>query len=299
MNKLLSLTKRNTLIYYRTKGNIFFSMLAVIILIALHFFVFRNMMTDNWEQVVKEFQGFEISREKLLWINDSLMFAAIIPISGVTVSLVALGLMTADREKNVLNDFLVAPVNRGTLLASYLGGSIITGIICHILFIIFFGIYFYAAFGILFSLLQILMLLAISIGSLVFANIFLLLLISFVKSEQSLGAIGTILGTSIGFISGSYIPVSMFGKTLSNVFSSLPFMQLTVISKKVFLYEIEKHTSFKQDMLGGEIGRSFGLELWIGRKVIPVWATALMTAGFTLVLLVLLIVRFSKMKKAD
>ena len=53
MRNLASLVRRDVKIFYRTKGNIFFSLLSVIILVALHFMIFRQMYTDNWIQIAQ------------------------------------------------------------------------------------------------------------------------------------------------------------------------------------------------------------------------------------------------------
>ena len=298
MNHLKSLVKRDIKIFYRTKGNILFASLSVIILIVLHFIIFRDMLTDNWVQIVSQFPV-SVEREKMAWLVDNLMFSAIIPIGAVTISLVALGLMVADKETNALSDFLVSPIKRNSLLASYLVSSLAVGFVVLLAFIGFFEIYFLMVYNIGFTLAQLGLILLSTIGSLIFANTFMLLIISFVKSQQSLGALGTILGTLLGFLSGAYIPVGQFGEAIGNVFSCLPFLQLTVLSRQAFLSTLESVTPLTHDMISGDLARSFGIELWIGDDKIPVWAILLIVGIVTLALLICLIIRFSKMKKAD
>jgi multidrug/hemolysin transport system permease protein len=299
MNNLRSLIKRDIRIFYRTKGNIFFALLSVIILLTLHFIIFRDMYTDNWVDITAQIPGFSVEREKLLWLVDNLMFSAIIPIGAITISLVTLGLMVADRETNVLADFLVAPIRRDSLLTSYLISSFIVGFIILLGFIGGFEIFFLLVYGFGFSLAQICPVLLTTIGSLVFANVFMLLTVSFVKSQQSLGAVGTIIGTLMGFISGAYIPIGMFGETVGNIFGALPFLQITVLSRWAFLYELEAATPLTKAMLSGEIARSFGMEMWIGDTHVPLWGVALIASGITMLLLVCLIIRFSKMRKEE
>ena len=299
MNSLTSLIKRDMKIFYRTKGNIFFSSLAVIILLVLHFVIFRNMYTDNWEQILSMFPGFTIDRESILWIVDSLMFSAILPIGAVSISITALGLMVEDREKSVLNDFLVSPIKRNDLLASYLISSFVVGLIMLIGFIVFYGVYFQIMYGISYSLKQLGFILLATIGALIFANTFILLIMTFIKRQSSLGAFGTILGTMNGFISGAYIPVGMFGATVGTVLSALPFLQLTVLTRQAFLYNLESVTPLTHEMLSGELAKEFGLELWFGDTLVPIWGVAALAGGITLILLLCLIIRFAKMKKAD
>jgi multidrug/hemolysin transport system permease protein len=257
------------------------------------------MYTDNWVDIVSQFPAFSVERASLAWIVDSLMFAGILPIGAVTISLVVLGLMVADKEKNVLSDFLVSPVGRNSLLTSYLVSSFIVGFSILLGFVIFFQLYFLFAYNVIFSFTQFGLLLLTLVGSLVFANTFMLLIVSFLKSQQSLGAVGTIIGTLIGFLSGAYIPVGLFGEKVGNIFSALPFLQITVLTRKVFLYELESVTPFTREMLTGDIFRTFGIEHWFGNTLVPAWGTSLIAGSITLVLLICLIFRFSKMKKID
>lgn len=298
MNNLKSLIKRDIKIFYRTKGNIIFASLSVMILVALHFLIFCNMFTDSWAEIMSQFP-ITVEREKLAWIVDNLMFSAVIPIGAVTISLVALGIMVADKEKNVLSDFLVSPIERNTLLASYLISSFIVGFVILLSFIAFFEVYFLAVYGIGFTFIQFGLILLATIGSLIFANVFMLLLVTFVKSQQSLGALGTILGTLLGFLSGAYIPVGQFGETIGNIFGVLPFLQMTVLIRQAFLYELANATPLTHDMISGDLARSFGIELWLGNRLMPIWAVILIVGSVTAVLLVALVIRFAKMKKVD
>jgi len=299
MNNLTSLIGRDFKIFYRTKGNIIFSSLAVIILLVLHFVIFRNMYADNWEAIVSMIPGVSIDRESLFWLVDSMMFSAILPIGAVSISITALGLMVADRELNVLNDFLVSPIKRNDLLASYLLSSLLIGFMLLLGFIVFFWIYFMVVYSIGFTLIQLVYILLAVIGSLIFANTFILLILTFIKKQSSLGAFGTILGTLNGFVSGAYIPVGMFGDTVGAILSALPFLQLTVLTRQAFLYNLGNITPLTHEMLSGEIARSFGLELWFGDTLVPIWGVAALAGGITLALLLFLIIRFAKMKKSD
>lgn len=299
MSGFMSLLQRDIKIFYRTRGNLFFSLLSVLILIVLHFAIFRDTYTDAWAAVTAHIPGLTIQREYLQWIADSLMFSAIIPIGAVTISLTTLGLMVADREKNSLSDFLVAPIRRNSLLASYLFSSFIVGFVMLGGLLMFFQVYFVLMYSISFTLTQVGLILLVTLGSLLFGNIFMLLLISFLKTQQSLTAIGAIVGVLTGFVTGAYIPLGMFGETVGNIFSALPFAQLTVLSRGAFLHSLECVTPLSHEILSGEIARDFGIELWLGSRYVPMWGVALLAGGITAALLVCLIVRFARMKKAD
>ena len=300
MSHILSLVKRDIKIFYRTKTNIFFSLLGVLILVVLHFAIFRNMYADNWNFVVSQIPGLApMEQQYSRWVSDSLMFAAIIPIGSLTITLTTLGLIVSDKETNVLSDLLVSPIRRNSLFLSYLISSFIVGFVMLLGFVVFFQVYFLIVYGTWFTLMQIGMILLALIGSLIFGNIFMLLVLSFVKTEQSLGSVGAIVGTFSGFVGGAYIPLAMFGDAVGSFFSALPFAQLTVLARRAFLMELESVTPLTHEIISGEIARGFGIELWLGDFHVPLWGAALITTGFTLIFLICLILRFGKMKKAD
>jgi len=299
MSSLTSLIGRDIKVFYRTKSNIFFSLLAVIILVVLHFVIFQEMYTDNWVQIIANFPGLYVERAYLQWLADSLMFAAIIPIGAVTISLTTLALIVEDRTSNALSDFLVSPIRRSSLLTSYLASSFIVCFVMLSGFVLFFQIYFLIVYGLGFTLVQIGKIFLMIVGAIIFANVFMLLFISFIKKEQTLSAVGTIVGTAMGFVSGAYIPLGMFGDTVGNIFSALPFAQITVLTRRAFLHTLDSVTPMTLEMLSGVIARNFGIELWLGDNHIPNLGVAFMSGGITLVLLLCLIIRFAKMKKAD
>ncbi|MEG0229316.1 MAG: ABC transporter permease, partial [Oscillospiraceae bacterium] len=214
MNKLTSLTKRNIKLYFSSKSNIFFSMLALIILVGLHFIVFRKMNADNFISM-----GLPVSKNWALWFSDCLMLSTLIPIGAITISLTSLGQIVTDKEKNIINDFYVSPVSKNTLLISYLLSSLVIGAIMLLGLIIFFEIYFVIIYGISFTIIQLLSILGVSVLSLLLGNSFVLLIVSFVKREQAMGAIGTILGTMLGFFCGAYVPVGMLGENITKIFT--------------------------------------------------------------------------------
>jgi len=299
MSSLKTMVLRNIKMYYRHRSNVFFSMLAVLILLALHFIVFRDLFTDNWVEILKQIPGLDIERADLAWLTDSLMFAAVLPIGAVTISLTTLGQMISDREKGVFADFMTSPLGRNRLLASYLLSSFFVSACILLGFLLGFQIYFMLMYGISFSLSQATHIILVILGSLVFANIFMLLLISFFKSQQSLSAVGTIVGTLIGFLSGAYIMVGMFGDTVRNIFGLLPFLQLTVLSRQTFLSRASKVTELTDDLLTGEIARDFGIELWLGDAVIPAGQIMIMVAATTLLILGILLFTFSRLNKTE
>ncbi|WP_343209362.1 ABC transporter permease [Anaerolentibacter hominis] len=293
MGKLANLTKRNRKLYFASRSNIFFSMLALIILIGLHFVVFRGMNADSLLS-----SGVSASEKWALWFSDCLMLSSLIPIGAITISLTSLGQIVTDKERNIIHDFYAAPVSKTTLLLSYLLSSLSIGAIMLTGFIVLFQVYLTAVYGISFTLIQLLAVLGVSALSLLLGNSFVLLIVSFVKREQAMGAIGTILGTMLGFLGGAYVPVGVLGEGVGTVFTCMPFLPLTTLARQSFFMNISS-TGLTGDIVGGELARIYGYELFLAGEKLSYTALCLIAAVYTAFFGVLLFLRFKHMRKTD
>lgn len=297
MNKFLSLTKRNIKLFFASKTNVFFSMLSILILLALHFMIFRNMTGDEINESFS-LAGAIIDKKYGFWLSDILMLSAIVPIGAVTVSLVALGQIVSDKETSIINDFYISPISRNTLLFSYLLSSFIIGLVVCVALTAFLIVYFILLYGVSFSFVQIAALVGIILISLLMANTFVMIVVAFVQRNQAMGAIGTILGTLLGFLAGAYVPVGVLGEGVASVLACLPFLPLVGLTRQIFLIGIVD-TPLSKDMISGEFAKSFGIEIYFGDTLIPVWGCLLIVAAFILVAMAALIFIFKKMRKVD
>lgn len=297
MNKLISLTKRNIKLFFASKSNIFFSLLAILILLALHFIIFRNMMGNQINDSFKV-AGVIIDEKYGFWLSDVLMLSALIPIGAVTVSLVALGQIVSDKEKNIISDFYVSPISRNTLLFSYLVSSLIIGLAVCVALTAFLLIYFILLYGVSFSFEQIVALLGIILFSLLMGNTFVMIIVAFVQRNQAMGAIGTILGTLLGFLAGAYVPIGTLGDGIASVLACLPFLPLVGLTKQIFLMSIAD-TPITKDFISGDFAKFNGIEIYFGNTQIPIWGCILIVLVFVSVATVALIFIFKKMRKVD
>jgi multidrug/hemolysin transport system permease protein len=272
-------------------------MLALLILTGLHFIIFRKMNANNAMGVFAN-MGLQIDEKWSYWWSDTLMLSTLIPIGSVTISITALGQIVIDKEKMAMNDFYVSPLNRNTLLLSYLLSSLaVGGMICGG-FVLFSEVYFLAVYGISFGFVQMLAILGSVVISLILGNTFVLILASFVEREQALGAIGTILGTMLGFFCGAYVPLGVLGETTAAIFSALPFLPVTVITKQAFLMNISK-TQLSMDIIGGKFAKFYGYDVYFGDTKMSVLALLGIVAAYIVVFCITLIFIFKRMKKHD
>lgn len=297
MNKFLSLTKRNIKLFFASKSNIFFSMLSILILLALHFMIFRSMTGDQINETFNSV-GVAVDKKYGFWLSDILMLSAIIPIGAVTVSLVVLGQIVSDKEKNIINDFYISPISRNTLLFSYLVSSFVIGLAVCATLTLLLMLYFILLYGISFSFIQIIALLGIILFSLLMGNTFVMIVVAFVQRNQAMGAIGTILGTLLGFLAGAYVPIGTLGDGIASVLACLPFLPLVGLTKQIFLMSIAD-TPITKDFISGDFAKFNGIEIYFGNTQIPIWGCILIVLVFVSVATVALIFIFKKMRKVD
>jgi multidrug/hemolysin transport system permease protein len=203
----------------------------------------RDMNIQNFKQYFGDVETDQMRR-----LSDSLMLANAVSIGAVTVAMTALGVMVSDKDKKITMDFMVAPISKNILVASYFLSSFIICLIICAAFVLAGGMLLLSLYGVFFSALQILFIFLSTALALVFGNIFMIFILSFFKKETALGGLGTIIGTLIGFISGAYVPMNMFSDLIRNTILCLPFAQIAAILKNAFLYDVNKSIGLSAEM---------------------------------------------------
>lgn len=287
---LARLIIRNIRLYYREKMGVFFSMLGVIILLMLHFLIFGKMNADSFAQ---SFPGADYN--EMRWLSDMLMFAAIIPISQVTISLAVLGQMVEDRDKKQLEDFLIMPINRNVLTVSYIVSSLIIGLVVSLCMLAFMEIYAIIRFGIGLTALQLLGAVGASVVTLIFAGSFILLILIWLKSSRAFGALSAIVGTMYGFLAGAYVPIFLFGDSIRTAMSVLPFTMTAAFFKHIFLSNAPQALGIDAAILT-EIERMYGSVLHINGNDIPQLVLLIAILAYSAVFLSVSLIRFMRMK---
>ncbi len=293
MGSLKALIKRNIKCYLRVKSNIFYSLLSVIIIVGLYLLFMSKSYTDSMESVLKQFGAVNYQ-----WLSDSIMLSGLIPVLSITVSLVVMGIIVEDKQNKISMDFMVAPISRNIWMLSYLFASLIICSVASLGFIIFSDVYLFIVSGYALSFLQLIKVLGITLLGLLFANIFMLFLISFAKNTSVVGAMGTIIGTLQGFISGCYMPLGMFPEGLRYVLYSLPFAQMSSLIRGVYVENASQVMNLSNEgiLAYKEISQFYGIELIYESWSMPSWLMIVSVAAFTLVFASIAAYRFIEMK---
>src|SRR5690625_4077501 len=217
-------TKRNILLYFRDKVAVFFSLFAVLILIALYVL----FLGDLTAEAIPEFP----SKEALLitWF-----IAGILAVTSMTTTLGAFGILVEDRAHRRILDFYAAPIPRAKLVGGYILSAIFVGILmCLITFVIADIYLFGSGFGIL-SFRKTLEIMAFIILSVCASGSMVLFIVSFLRTSHAFSAVSMVIGTLIGFLAGIYIPIGNFPDYLQFIVKLFPISHSATLFRQVLM----------------------------------------------------------------
>lgn len=221
---MLAFTKRNILLYFRDKTAVFFSLFAVLIIIALYI-VFLGDLTA---QGIPEFP----SKDALL---KSWFIAGILAVTSMTTTLGCFGILVEDRANQRIMDFYAAPISRLKLVGGYICSALFVGVMmCLIVFVIA-DIYLLAIGASLLPLGKTLMIIGIIILSVFTSGSMVLFVVSFLRTSNAFSAVSMVIGTLIGFLAGIYIPIGSFPDYLQFIVKLFPISHSASLLRQVLM----------------------------------------------------------------
>lgn len=229
MYDFFNLVKRNILTFLRDKAAVFFSLLSVIILLALYFLFIGEQYRSGI--------GESIDNNIKIFLSTSVIMGGVLVINTVSLSLGVMGNIINDQQLNKMDAFLVTPVKRyKIILAYYVTGIIVTGLLTWLMWwltVIYVGLFS----GYWYTLPTILEVMLVLLFFTFISSTLMIFLTTLIKSVNAFGAMSGVLGTFIGFVSGIYIPIVVFETPMKYVASIMPFTHMTIWLKNVILRE--------------------------------------------------------------
>ncbi|NLZ15486.1 MAG: ABC transporter permease [Erysipelotrichaceae bacterium] len=226
MYDLLSLVKRNTLIFFRDKTAVFFSLLSTIILLALYFLFIGKQYTNGLEP---------FGEEVMTYLGTSVMMGGVLVINTISLALGVMGNIVNDLQQRKLDAFLVTPVKRYKIILAYFITSVLVTAVLSILMWILTIIYVGIRSGYWYPWLTIFQVAGLLIFYTFLSASLMIFLTTLLKSVNAFGALSGVLGTFVGFICGIYMPLVVLGDTMIYVASIFPFTHMTILLKQVLL----------------------------------------------------------------
>ncbi len=290
MKTLLQLIKRNSLLFFRDRASVFFSFLAVIIIILMYILFLGKMQTNDLSQSFGAVPGID-------WLTSSWIMAGILTVSTVTVPLASLGTMIKDRESGRIIDFYTSPINRNILALSYLMSTWIISIIMVSLNLVVGLVYVLSNGGEFFPLQVLLKLVGLySLSIVSFSSMFYFISL-FMRSQNAFGLLSTLVGTFIGFLGGIYIPIGVLGEGLQAVMNLLPTSSSVVLIRRIYMSgAIEKVFANAPQEAYDQYANLYGLSVHVGDKELGNPIMVLYLVAFAVLFYLLSVLKLSRSK---
>ncbi len=236
MRETYYLMKRNMLIYIRDYVSVFFSMLSMLIVLALMVIFLGNMNSENVVDALAALGGVRdtaADEKNASYLIQMWTLAGILEVNAVTITLTVIGTMVQDEAKNRLASFYMAPVRRVKIALGYIFSAWIVGTGMCALTLILGEIYMALCGHPLLGAMKWLKLFGmIALNTLTYASLSYLLAL-FIHSESAWSSIMTIVGTLVGFLGAIYLPVSMLPDSVTKVLKCLPVLHGAAMMRTV------------------------------------------------------------------
>ncbi|HOE07132.1 MAG TPA: ABC transporter permease, partial [Bacilli bacterium] len=222
---MISFAKRNLLVFFKDRSSVFFSLLAVFIIIGLY----ALFLGDAWTN--------SINVEGGRFLMDSWIGSGLLAVVSVTTTMGAFGIMVEDKTKKIVKDFISSPLKRTNIAGGYILSAYLIGIIMSLITLVLVEIYIIGNGGTLISFSTFIKVLGILILS-TFANTSIMLfIVSFFNSNNAFSTASTIIGTIIGFLTGIYLPIGQLPKGMQWVIKLFPPSHSAALFRQVMMEE--------------------------------------------------------------
>lgn len=228
---MIAFTIRNLKLYFRDRGAVFFSLLAVFIEIGLYILFLGNVWT-------RELDMFDKPREMM----DNWVMAGVLATTGVTTSLVMLGNIVKDKEDKKIKDFIAAPVKNWKILMGYWLSAYIVGVIMSLITLLTAQGYILWNGGSLLGPEAFIKIIGLLLVTNLMSTAIMLLFVTPFQTVSALSAANTVLGTLIGFLTGIYLPIGMYPDGVQWIIRLFPVSHAASLFRKIMMEDSMKHS---------------------------------------------------------
>ncbi|MEF9952055.1 MAG: ABC transporter permease [Clostridium sp.] len=284
---MLAITIRNLKLFFRDKGAVFFSILSVLIVIGLYVLFLGDNMGKSFTT---------LKDSKLLvttWI-----VSGIIAVTSISTTLGAFSIIVNDRQLKIFKDFSSSPLKRYQLVSGYILSSFIVGVLMTLIALILSLGYITFNGGELPSPHNIIKILGIILLSVLSNSAIMLFIVSFFKSHSGYSAASAVVGTLIGFLTGTYIPIGGLPESVQLIIKLFPPSHSAALLRQT-LMENTLTTSFSgiPSKYLEEFNLNMGITYKIGDALITPSTSILILIGTAVIFFILGILNISKKLK--
>ena len=284
---MISFVSRNLKVFFRDKTAVFFSLLAVLIVLGLYIFFLGDVWVDSFPNIkgVKNLMN--------CWI-----IAGLIGVTSVTANMGAFGTMIEDKSKNKIKDFYVSPIKKSKIVGGYIIRSFIVGSIMSVVTLIISQIYLvYSGVDVL-NFKELTEVFLIILMTSLSNSAMILFIVSLFSSEKAFSTASTIVGTLIGFITGIYLPISMLPDSVQIIVKLFPTSHGISILRQIFMKK-QMDISFADVPTNyiNEFKESMGVVYYINDKLVSNTTSVFILIASTIIFFFLAVLILYKKKK--
>lgn len=263
------LIKRNLMLFFRDKANVFFSLLSVLIIVALYAFFLGDIMVQDFSNM----PGAE-------FLATTWIVAGILTVTPITTTLGALGIMIEDKVK-IVKDFQASPLKRSSLAISYISSAFVISMILTLITLVLAETYIVFNGGELLTLINLFKVLGLIIFATASSSFMMFFIASYFKTVNSFGVASTVLGTMIGFLTGMYVPIGVLPGPIQTVIKIFPPSHTGLLFRRVMMEQAEK-ISFAG--APAEVLEKFRLDMGVMYKLGDFDFTVAMSVAYLLII---------------
>lgn len=284
---MISFVSRNLKVFFRDKTAVFFSLLAVLIVLGLYIFFLGDVWIDSFPNIkgVKNLMN--------CWI-----IAGLIGVTSVTANMGAFGTMIEDKSKNKIKDFYVSPIKKSKIVGGYIISSFIVGSMMSVVTLIMSQIYLvYSGVDVL-NFKELTEVFLIILMTSLSNSAMILFIVSLFSSEKAFSTASTIVGTLIGFITGIYLPISMLPDSVQIIVKLFPTSHGISILRQIFMKK-QMDISFADVPTNyiNEFKESMGVVYYINDKLVSNTTSVFILIASTIIFFFLAVLILYKKKK--
>ncbi len=220
---MINFTLRNLRVFFKDKTAVFFSLLAVFVIIGLYVLFLGDVWSASFADV------------KNARFMDSWIMAGILAVTSFTTTMGAFGIMIEDRAKKITKDLVVSPIKTTSLVGGYILSSVIIGIVMSLVTLVLAEVYIIIGGGELMGITTLIKVLGLILLATFTNSAIVLFMVSFFDSLNAFSTASTVVGTLIGFLTGIYLPIGQLPNAIQWLIKLFPVSHAASLFRQVMM----------------------------------------------------------------
>lgn len=217
--------KRNLKLFFRDRSAVFFSLLAIFIIVALYVVFLGDVWLNNDMKDI-------VNTDTLM---NNWLVAGLLAVASVTTAMGAFGVMVDDKVKKIYKDFDSSPIKKSAITGGYILSAFLIGVIMSLITVVISEIYILYNGGDLLSPIGCIKVFLLVLLTTMTNTSLVCFMVSFFKSHTAFSTASTIIGTLIGFLTGIYLPIGALPLPVQTVIKLFPVSHAASLFRQVLM----------------------------------------------------------------